>query len=64
MDVGQLVDNVIERAKDTTVRYCLNPRNTIANKNRALYGAASAGGAYMLPGEHPILVGLALGYAV
>jgi hypothetical protein len=62
MDVGSLTNGLMQKLHDVTVNYQPSPNTLDKNKNKILIGAATLGGAYALPGDHPILVTLALGY--
>ncbi len=62
MDVGALAHSLIHKLKDMTIEYRGNQHMLEENKKKALIGAASVGGAYLIPGEHPVLATIALGY--
>ena len=63
MDLGDKVNNLSRKLKDNTVDYNPNPMRQEDNKQRALYGAAGVGVAYLIPGAHPVLELAAIGYA-
>jgi hypothetical protein len=59
-------ESALKRLEDAilemTIKYVPNPANLENDKTRIIIGGIGIGVACLLPGEHPVLVGLATGY--
>ncbi len=64
MDLEAMTEQLKTKARAATVEYRGHENMLHRHKSQMLLGAASVGGVYLLPGQHEVLLTIALGYTL
>ncbi|MBU0979401.1 MAG: hypothetical protein KJ709_01225 [Nanoarchaeota archaeon] len=64
MIIAELANRLVESAKDATVNYTADPARLESHKSQLVVGAIATGVAHIIPGSHPIIENILLGYTV